>query len=153
MERYNLQWLPGNLETWIGQRFLSPILDIEGGWEYWIQIDFPAWLDVYSNTQYDFRREQPIPGGRLDWLINSQVQPAAPGAIEIKAQTHKYQTSAFVQAVLADVAKLQNLGPGYATRFMLAAVIDQNAYDALVQNHGFFPLTQVQGIAFVGRSV
>ena len=60
------------------QRFLEPIADIEGGWEYWIQIDFPAWLDAYYVKQYDFRREVGgiMPKARIDWVLNNQQEPA-----------------------------------------------------------------------------
>ncbi len=126
-----------------------PILNLEGGWEYWVQIDFPPWLDITYNVQFDYRREVTgvLPGGgRLDWLINSQGVGGVLTAIEIKAQTHRYLTAAFVADVRADVAKLQTLGAGY-NRIMLAAVCDANAATILTQQDGFAPLVHFAGNA------
>lgn len=157
MQAYNLDALKGDLENWMMNRFLEPILYIEGGWEYWIQIDFPAWLDVEKTTQYDFRREVMgvLQNARLDWLLNSQVNqtqpiPIKPIAVEIKAQTHKYLTSRFIQDVLGDVQKLSNLGENY-TKLMLVAVIDNSSSDELIYNHNFKPITQYRDIvSFLG---
>ncbi|OON67518.1 hypothetical protein B0919_16945 [Hymenobacter sp. CRA2] len=76
MQQYHVDALATDIEKRMKTRFLSPILDIEGGWEYWIQIDFPVYLDVFHSTQYDFRREVAHMfgyGGRLDWVLNSQL--------------------------------------------------------------------------------
>jgi hypothetical protein len=121
-----------DLQNWIGARFLAPILNIEGGWEYWIQIDFPCWLDVSFGVQFDFRREVAgvATGGRLDWLINSQGVGGARTAVEIKAQTHKYLTATFLADIQRDINKLQTVGGG-TNRLMLAAACDDAAATAL----------------------
>lgn len=141
MQPYDFNSLPTDIQNWMGARFLNPILDIEGGWEYWVQIDFPAWLDVTKNAQYDFRREvrNVLQKGRLDWLVNSQGFGGQQTAVEIKAQTHKYQNSVFLKDVLKDIAKISTLGQGY-TKLMLAAVIDPTIYDVLTQQHQFVPI-------------
>lgn len=142
-----------DLQKWMKDRFLAPILNIEGGWEYWLQIDFPAWLDVNYNTQYDFRREVSgvVGGGRLDWLLNSQVAGSIPTAVEIKAQTHKYLNTRFKSDVKADVDKLSTLGDQYK-KIMLAAVIDNELYKEFKESQNFELLLQYQDIVafFVG---
>lgn len=144
MQAYDFNRIAADIEAWIGERLLEPILYFEGGWEYWVQIDFPAYLDVTHHAQFDFRREVAgiLPGARLDWLINSQVQPQNPIAVEIKAQTHKYRTADFLRDVQADVDKLQNLPAQYAAR-MLAVAVDPNAVAQLVER-GFVALYQYQ---------
>lgn len=105
-------------------KILNPILNIEGSWEYWIQIDFPAWLDQYLAQQYDFRREvYGIIPGRIDWLINSIAVGGTLTAVELKWQTHKYISSTFVGDIVDDITKLRALPPTY-NRIVLAAVID-----------------------------
>ncbi|MCP5095869.1 MAG: hypothetical protein GY943_09975 [Chloroflexi bacterium] len=147
MQLYHFDTFPTDLQNWITNRFLEPILNIEGGWEYWIQIDFPAWIDVHYNTQYDFRREVSgvLPGSRLDWLVNSQVGGEQPTAVEIKAQTHKYLNNRFISDVLADVQKLSGLGGNYK-KIMLAAVTDPTVYNTLTGQHGFVPIAQYGNI-------
>jgi hypothetical protein len=71
MQAYNLDQLPINLNGWMNSRFLKPILNIEGGWEYWMQIDFLAWLDTSTGLQWDFRREVIENNVRLDWAVNT----------------------------------------------------------------------------------
>src|SRR5690606_13252116 len=135
--KYNINMLPQDLTGWMQQRFLQPIVNIEGGWEYWFQIDFPAWLDFYYKRQFDFRREVIgiLPnGGRLDWLVNSQGSDRILSAFELKAQTHKYQNDKFVDDVLSDVAKLNKLDQTYL-KVTLAAVIDDNSENALIQKN------------------
>lgn len=131
---YNFDSLMNDLGTWLDERLLEPILNIEGGWEYWIQIDFPAWLDTHYQTQYDFRREVTgiLQNGRIDWLVNSQQDPPhPPTAVEIKAQTHKYLQNTFVTDVATDVNKLATLGANY-NKVMLVATIDGPTYDSLI---------------------
>lgn len=136
MEPYNLLELGTHLEAWKQMRLLAPVLSIEGGWESWLQVDFPVWLDVAFATQYDFRREVQEQGKRLDWIINSTTGRAA---VEIKAQTHKFPNSAFLAAVQGDVGKLAQLA-GFDHKLMLAAVIDDGLKDTLV-HEGFVVLT------------
>jgi hypothetical protein len=153
MQAYDFNLFPNDLQNWMMTRFLDPILSIEGGWEYWIQIDFPAWLDVNYNTQYDFRREVTgiLPSGRLDWLVNSQGFGGQLTAVEIKAQTHKYQNTPFVQDVLKDIEKLSALDLSY-TKIMLAAVIDNGAYSILTTQYGFAPIAQYNDtVKFLAR--
>ena len=142
LQAYDFNSFATDLQNWMTNRFLSPILNIEGGWEYWIQIDFPAWLDVNYTTQYDFRREVTgvLPsGGRLDWLVNSQGYGGVLTAVEIKAQTHKYVNNRFISDVLGDVQKLKVLSQNY-NKIMLAAVIDPNVYNVLTGQHDFVPI-------------
>lgn len=143
MQAYDFNSLATDLQDWMTNRFLEPILNIEGGWEYWVQIDFPVWLDVNNTTQYDFRREVMgvIQNARLDWLVNSQVNGGKVTAVEIKAQTHKYVNNRFIPDVLSDVQKLSGLGQNY-TKLMLAAVIDPVADSTLTEQHGFVPVAQ-----------
>lgn len=143
MQAYDLNSISTDLQNWMTNRFLDPILDIEGGWEYWIQIDFPAWLDVNHSTQYDFRREVTgiLQRGRLDWLVNSQGFGGHLTAVEIKAQTHKYANNRFIPNVLEDVQKLSGLDQNYK-KIMLAAVIDSVADDTLTAQQGFVPIAQ-----------
>ena len=132
MKVYDFQNFEEDLEKWMHTRFLDPILNIEGGWEHWIQIDFPAWLDGEAKSKdpsaipYDFRREVSIPSEhvRLDWLVNSQPNsPVIPTALEIKAQTPKYLNKNFVVNVRRDVTKLLDLDLD-CDKIMLIAVID-----------------------------
>lgn len=132
MSPYNIDDLPKNLTAWLYARLLQPILSIEGGWEYWFQIDFPAWMDTQYKTQYDFRREVTLPGVRLDWLINSNSMGQVPVAVEIKAQTHKYKNDVFEKDVLDDIEKLKGLKGNYI-KLMLAAVIDDKMKNRLIQ--------------------
>lgn len=151
MHAYDFDKLAHDLDRWMTSRFLPPILDIEGGWEYWVQIDFPAWLDVSDHVQYDFRREVGgvLPSGRLDWLVNSQGVGGQLTAVEIKAQTHKYLNQRFIADALADVHKLAALGGNY-NALMLAAAIDPAVVDQLTQRHGFGLLvTYAQKVAFL----
>lgn len=134
------EYLPGFLARWFPARMLEPILSVEGGWEYWIQIDFPAWLDVDTGQQYDVRREQPGPDGtRIDWVFNGISGGGPLTACELKAQSRTYTASSFTRAVAVDVAKLQLLSAPYQQRLMIAAVIDQAAYDGLIGD-GFVDL-------------
>ena len=132
VQTYNFENFSRDLSAWLRNRLLKPILYVEGGWEYWVQIDFPAWIDIRDNVQYDFRREVSgiLPNGRLDWLVNQNS--SSPTAIEIKAQTHKYPNSKFVTDVMNDVAKLSTL-PSTYQKGVLAAVIDAGAYNSLIQ--------------------
>ena len=156
MEAYDFNSLATDLQNWMTSRFLNPILDIEGGWEYWIQIDFPAWLDIYHKCQYDFRREVPgvLSNARLDWLVNSQVGGQLT-AVEIKAQTHKYLDDRFISEVLADVGKLAVLDHGFH-KIMLAAVISPSASARLTAEHlqgRFVPIARfsdtIQFLAYI----
>ncbi|HMS98175.1 MAG TPA: hypothetical protein PKA12_05490 [Saprospiraceae bacterium] len=132
MNPYNIDDLPKNLTAWLYARLLQPILYIEGGWEYWFQIDFPAWMDVVDKTQYDFRREVILPGVRLDWLINSNSIGQIPVAVEIKAQTHKYKNDVFEKDVMEDIEKLKGLKGKYE-KMMIAAVIDEKMKKRLIE--------------------
>lgn len=122
-----------DLQSGMEKRFLKQILNLEGGWEYWIQIDFPAWLDDRYQTQYDFRREVQLDNTnlRLDWLINSNFGDYMPVAVEIKAQTHKYETNNFIRDVKVDITKLDQLSVQYY-KLMLAAVIDGPTEEKLI---------------------
>ncbi|HEX2207616.1 MAG TPA: hypothetical protein VHG93_08020 [Longimicrobium sp.] len=150
MEPYDLDLLRHDLAAWMEARFLEPIAYVEGGWEYWIQIDFVAWLDNEKHTVYDFRREIPAQGGRLDWVINSGY-PESLTAIEIKAQTPKYKTDAFVADVWADVVWLAGLD-GFAHRGMLAAAVDAKAAE-LLEGLGFQRIVLVNNAALYFRAV
>lgn len=132
MQPYDIDDFPKNLTDWLYARLLKPILFIEGGWEYWFQIDFPAWVDIKYNVQFDFRREVTMPGVRLDWLINSNTMGKVPVAVEIKAQTHKYKNDVFEKDVLEDIDKLKQLKGNYK-KMMLAAVIDEKMKNRLIQ--------------------
>ncbi|MEL7533413.1 MAG: hypothetical protein AAFN10_19020 [Bacteroidota bacterium] len=133
---YVIQDFNKDLQGWITNRFLPTIPDVEGGWEYWIQIDFIAFIDAIYKIQFDFRREVPIDGGRLDWLINSNTQDAVPYAVEIKAQTPKYLAAKLLKDVADDIKKLESLGPKYR-RIMLVAIIDQDTQEQLVAKRPF----------------
>lgn len=153
MKVYDVNKLGSNLKTWMGQRFLDPILNVEGGWEYWIQIDFPAWLDVYNNQQYDFRREVAgvVAGGRLDWLINSQISGKKQTAVEIKAQTPKYDSKKFLSDVETDLNKLSTLGGAYR-KIMLTAVTDGALKSELITRHDFVEMfTYGSSVTFMKR--
>lgn len=144
LQAYDLNNLPNDLNTWMMNRFLEPILYIEGGWQYWIQIDFPAWLDVNNPIQYDFRREvapPELPNIRLDWLLNSQIQNQKATAVEIKAQTHKYSNQKFITDVNSDVQKLNNNALAAYHKLVLAVVIAPEARDILIQQpNNFFEI-------------
>ncbi len=140
MQTYNLTNLPTNLQGWMNTRFLEPILDIEGGWEYWMQIDFPAWLDSSTGQQWDFRREVPVGNVRLDWAINTTGLGQKTG-VNLKAQTPKYLTNKFLADVAIDVQKLQTLPNGY-NQLMIAAAVDNAAINTLTQTNGFVPMFQ-----------
>ena len=133
MEEYKILKSFGNdLSVWMEHRFQLPILSIEGGWEYWIQIDFPAWLDLYYSKQFDFRREFPYPNQnyRVDWLVNSEVVGPPRTYVEIKAQTHKYPNKKFISDVQKDYEKLKKLDKKIA-KITLAVVIDKGAFEGL----------------------
>ncbi|WP_435103597.1 hypothetical protein [Arhodomonas sp. AD133] len=152
MEPYDITRLPSDLPAWLSDRLLEPILYVEGGWEYWLQIDFPSWLDVKSGMQYDFRREVTVGSVRLDWLINDNSFNAEHWAVELKAQTHKYPMDRFVRAVKADLDKLSRLDRGAFEPLMVAAAIDETTYDALVTQLGFTDICQWGSqVAFVWR--
>lgn len=121
-----------NLKDWINNRFFEQIPFVEGGWEYWIQIDFVAWIDKKSGQQFDFRREVMLPGIRVDWFVNSNSKDIEinPTAIEIKAQTPKYLKDRFIADVQKDIEKLKMLPDKYS-KIMLAAVIDKSTAEAL----------------------
>lgn len=152
---YDVNGLPANLNTWMNQRFLMPILNIEGGWEAWMQIDFPAWLDTTYNQQYDFRREVPFvnPNGRVDWLINSAHPP--PTGVELKAQTHKYLTSTLLVDVAADVNKLtQWKASGQITYALsIVAAIDPNAVQQLSQRGFVQWFVYQEVVTFMGNPI
>lgn len=127
LQRYSIeQDLPTAIPNWMHTRFLKEILDLVGGWEHWIQIDLPAWLDNTSGHQYDFQREATIHGfgkKRFDWLINAQQDPPIiPTVVEIKAQTPRYIDSVFISDVYRDFAKLSELGDGYKKYVLLAVM-------------------------------
>ncbi len=152
MTGYNVNNLGSNLATWMNQRFLHPILNFEGGWEYWLQIDFPAWIEANSGQQYDFRREVSgvIAGGRIDWLINSNVSGKKQTAVEIKAQTPKYENNRFLSGVKTDIDKLSNLTGAYR-KIMLAAITDPALRSTLI-SHDFAELfTYQESVAFMKR--
>lgn len=132
-----MQNLGGDVYNWLGARLLEPILYIEGGWEYWLQIDFPAWLDVSTGQQYDFRREYTIENVRLDWMVNETVGGNV-FAVNLKAQTTKYVTSKLVSDVKKDIAKLEQVKWQRPTLNCLevVAVIDPAAEHELT-NLGF----------------
>lgn len=133
MEPYILANLPADFGRWLAARFLKPILNVEGGWEYWIQIDFPSWLDAMTGRTFDFRREYTEGDVRLDWIVNATLGTNVT-AINIKAQTHKYQTTRLLADVDKDVAKLRQLVGNTVARKMIVAVVDKSAYDALAGN-------------------
>ena len=119
-----------DLQEWMEHRFLNPILIQGDGWESWIQIDFPAYLDTRDEKRYDIRPGYPITEqNHLAWLINSRID-GQPSAIEIKAQTYKTPTDIFLQAVKNDVKVLKTLG---GQRIMLCAVADPGAAEKLEQ--------------------
>jgi hypothetical protein len=134
VEPYDIERMPADLRAWMDARFLTPILNIEGGWENWMQIDFPTWLDAQTGRQLDIRREQPLerPGGRVDWLINGTV------GVELKAQTHKTTRGRFLEGVREDVNKLSRWTDRgeLETGIALAAAIDEHTRQALA-NGGF----------------
>lgn len=135
MIAYDATKLVDDLKAWMGQRFQPPILTVEGGWEYWMQIDFPAWLDVSRKQQFDVRREISLPTmRRLDWVFNSTLSGLQPWAVELKAQTSKYPSAQFVTNALADVAKLATLDAAkYPKRLSIAVTCDDNSYGELVK--------------------
>lgn len=141
MNPYDLNRLSSDLQDWIQARFIAPIVNIEGGWEYWIQIDFPCWLDVSFGVQFDFRREvSGIATGRLDWLINDAGGTRT--AVEIKAQTHKYLTAKFLADVQGDIVKLGTVAN--ANKLMLAVAVDNAAATAL-RTAGYLDLFHLPG--------
>ena len=159
---YEYRNLGTDLSNWLQARFIAPIINIDGGWEYWVQIDFPCWLDSTTGKQFDFRREvaglyPADPSARADWLINAtsdERQAASPvTAVEIKAQTKSYVTSKLLRDVAADVTKLQTLqgrnvnGAAIETRIMLVAICDQSAQQPLVDK-GFVRLTHGNDFSF-----
>lgn len=148
MQSYDFDNLPADMQQWMNNRFLNPIAYQNYGWEYWIQIDFIAWLDLHYSqgapapVQFDFQREIPRGGVRLDWLANENT--AGPTtALEIKAQTLKRSTADFIQAVQDDVNKLGGVA-GMANRLMIAGVVSQDAKDEL-NRMNFVPLTNPAG--------
>lgn len=144
MEPYDFSHLGADMQNWMEQRFMQPIAFQNFGWEYWIQIDFIAWLDASTGLQYDFQREIVRGNVRLDWLANANS--AGPlTALEIKAQTLKRSSEAFVADVESDVAKLATVG-GMDNRIMVAGVVSQDAADALVARN-FVPITAPVGTA------
>lgn len=152
MEPYDVTMLTEHLGTWMDHRYLEPISSLEGGWESWIQIDFPALLDADTRRQFDFRREFAVPGvGRLDWVINSTVQGHPVAAVEIKAQSPKYLNSVFIPLVEADEARLSSL-TGFDRRIMLVAVIDQEVHTRLLAK-GFKEAARARNAVLLIREV
>lgn len=157
MTPYDPNRLGTDIPMWMHNRFLQPILSIEGGWEYWLQIDFPAWLDNTYGVQYDFRREVVMrnPLGRIDWLINATLPGGHSEGVQLKAQTHKYLSNAFVTDVLEDYRKVDQWQRGgeISRGAILAAAIDPGAVDQLVRHHGFMILSQYRDlVAFLIRT-
>jgi len=143
MQAYDFNRLGADMDRWMNQRFMDPIAYQNYGWEYWIQIDFIAWLDQSYGAQFDFQREIPWGGSRLDWLAN-QNSPGTPlTGLEIKAQTIKAKASDFVASVDSDVAKLQAMA-GLAQKMMIVGVVSPEVQQAL-NARGFVPLTQPAG--------
>jgi hypothetical protein len=133
MQPYDIANLPRDTASWLKVRFLAPILNVEGGWEYWIQIDFPCWLDTRGADPFDFRREYTLDHVRLDWIINATFG-ANMVAVNIKAQSHKYQTDRLLKDVTADVAKLKSIRDKNIARKMIVAVVDRAAEKALSED-------------------
>ena len=134
--------------NWLTQRFMAPIPWQEWGWEYWWQIEFPAWLDASQGAaegeQYDFRREVTIEGAgvRVDWLINS-LTTTSPVAVNLKAQTVKSIQSSFLNSVNEDIQKLKRL-PKDIPAVMMVAVIDAGTEQELIRR-GFIGISGIQG--------
>lgn len=128
MNSYNPAHLATDLATWMKARFQPATSAVEGGWEYWIQIDFMSWL----NTQavLDVRREVQIGASRADLFLNYGTGigvaplPAFPQCwVEIKAQGAKYPNDTFVADVQADIDKMAAGGAG-CKQYMLVALSD-----------------------------
>jgi hypothetical protein len=132
MQPYDIAHLAKDMKDWLAARFMAPILYVEGGWEYWIQIDFPCWLDTGVAEPYDFRREYAVDGVRLDWIVNATAGKKIV-AVNIKAQSHKYLTSKLLADVNSDIVKLKSIKDKSIARKMIVAVVDQNAEQALLQ--------------------
>lgn len=111
-----------DLQQWFAARFLPAILNFEGGWEYWMQIDFPAWLDGRDGVQYDFRREISAYGSRVDWLINSNSTNQVLVAVELKNQTAKTPNGTFVANIKGDIESLAKWPDTYVKLSIVAAV-------------------------------
>ncbi len=145
MVPYNfLKKFQTDLHGWFKERFLYPILDIEGGWEYWVQIDFPAYIDVSHNCQYNFRREISYNGIRVDWLINGETRN--PIAVELKCQTHKYLNRNFLSDVQKDIESLKQWPHDYH-KVSIAATVDPHVAEAL-KRENFIPLLLTEKVHF-----
>ena len=146
--------LGGDVHNWLGARLLEPILYIEGGWEYWLQIDFPAWLDISTGQQYDFRREYTIGNVRLDWIVNETVGGNV-FAVNLKAQTTKYVTSKLVSEVKKDIAKLEQVKRQRPTLNCreVVAVIDPAADQELIRLGFARLITYRQRVVVLGKVI
>lgn len=151
MKNYDIRRLGRDMDAWLQARFMSPILNIEGGWEYWIQIDFPCWLDAMADEPFDIRREYVESGVRLDWMMNATSQMNMV-AVNIKAQTHKYQTDRLLKDVRADVVKLEGIADRSIARKMIVAVVDRTA-EADLHGDGFKTIYDAQDRSFAIMSL
>jgi|GEM_PF-5390651 len=132
MNSYNPAHLPNDLNVWLQSRYMSTISAVEGGWEYWMQIDFMAWLNTRQKDPYDVRREVPMGPYRADLFLNrgpDGEEPALrvfpPCWVEIKAQGAKYLNEKFKVDVQADIDKMAGAGVP-CEQYMLVALSDGN---------------------------
>lgn len=148
MTSFNPDDLYRTLNAWLNSRYLRTISAVEGGWEYWIQIDYMSWLNLHNT--YDVRREVPIGGARADLFLNFGAgigvpppQPFPPCWIEIKAQGAKYLNEAFKKAVQADIDKMAALGAG-CWQYMLVALSDAGLITdpMFSEANGYIPVWQ-----------
>lgn len=128
MSSYNPERLIFDLASWLPIRYQSSTSAVEGGWEYWIQIDFMSWLNLRG--LFDVRREVTLNGSRADLFLNLGagigVPPLPrfpPAWVEIKAQGAKYLNDRFKLDVQADIAKMAGAGVP-CEQYMLVALSD-----------------------------
>ena len=137
MSLYKFMLLGQDLKLWMNLRMYPVIPYIEGGWEKWMQVDFPAYLDDRDGVQYEFRREYNIDNEfYLDWLVNESDNNDSI-AIELKCQSAKNfkNNKKFAEAVQNDIKKLQELQKikRFGHYVMLAGAIDEGALTYLQQ--------------------
>ncbi len=112
---------------------------LKRGWEAWAQTEIA--IAAYVNDM-DIEREVAIYDGsqmRVDFVVNYQTQTeeCPKIAVELKAQNNKLKGKAFVDSVMADLAKLEyyaSVAEGYILA-MFVFVSDPETVDLLVENN------------------
>ena len=133
VEKQEYKWktnLSNDLKNWTLLRMYPQIPLSMGGWESWMQIDFPAYL-LSQSPHIDVVREQKygMDQQRVDWKFNGSFNVTKQAAVEIKVQSKQtLQDTQFKQQVVNDLVKLDRYRERYeCNTIMIVGIVYQES--------------------------